>query len=55
FGAETLKKPELYFTVKYIYNETLTFQGTFDPAFTMTVVCSIRSLTKSKHADRGAV
>ncbi|KAG6898238.1 hypothetical protein C0992_002252 [Termitomyces sp. T32_za158] len=37
FSADILKKPELYITVKYVYNETLTFQGTFDPAFTMTV------------------
>ncbi|KAG5722546.1 hypothetical protein E4T56_gene2930 [Termitomyces sp. T112] len=37
FSAETLKKPELYITVKYTYNEILTFQGTLDPAFTMTV------------------
>ncbi|KAG6861655.1 hypothetical protein C0995_013657 [Termitomyces sp. Mi166 len=37
-GAETLKKPELYITVKYIYNETLTFQGTLDPAFTMNII-----------------
>ncbi|KAG6898237.1 hypothetical protein C0992_002251 [Termitomyces sp. T32_za158] len=37
FSADTLKKPEVYITVKYVYNETLTFQGTFDPAFTLTV------------------
>ncbi|KAG6918012.1 hypothetical protein DXG01_016864, partial [Tephrocybe rancida] len=38
FSADTLAKPEDYITVKYIYNETLTFRGTFDPAFTLNVI-----------------
>ncbi|KAF8061640.1 Tautomerase/MIF superfamily [Lyophyllum atratum] len=38
FSAETLGKPELYITVKVTYNETLTFGGTFDPAFQLSVV-----------------
>ncbi|KAF9466246.1 Tautomerase/MIF superfamily [Collybia nuda] len=37
-GAATLGKPEGYITVSVTYNPTLTFAGTFDPAFTMTVV-----------------
>jgi phenylpyruvate tautomerase len=37
FSAETLKKPELYITSSYTHNETLTFQGTFDPAFVLTI------------------
>jgi len=38
FGAEVLGKPEVYITVDYTYNETLTFAGTHDPAFTLTIV-----------------
>ncbi|TFK34847.1 Tautomerase/MIF superfamily [Crucibulum laeve] len=37
-GADTLKKPETYITVSITYNETLTFAGTFDPAFTLSIV-----------------
>ncbi|KAG6850410.1 hypothetical protein H0H93_013635 [Arthromyces matolae] len=38
FSADTLSKPEKYISVKYIYNETLTFQGNFDPAFTLSII-----------------
>ncbi|KAG5642399.1 hypothetical protein DXG03_002831 [Asterophora parasitica] len=38
FAAETLSKPEVYISVKITYNEILTFQGTFDPAFQLTIV-----------------
>jgi len=38
FGAELLGKPEGYITVDYTYNETMTFAGTHDPAFTLTIV-----------------
>ncbi|KAF9036559.1 Tautomerase/MIF superfamily [Panaeolus papilionaceus] len=37
FGAETLKKPEKYISVIINYNETLTFSGTFDPAFSLRI------------------
>ncbi|KAL4266463.1 MIF family protein [Pleurotus pulmonarius] len=36
-GAETLGKPELYISVSYTYNETLTFNGTFAPAFNLSI------------------
>ncbi|KAF9441332.1 hypothetical protein P691DRAFT_684241, partial [Macrolepiota fuliginosa MF-IS2] len=38
FGAELLGKPEAYITVQYHHNETITFGGTFDPAFTLKIV-----------------
>ncbi|KAH9842541.1 Tautomerase/MIF [Rhodofomes roseus] len=37
YAAKALKKPELYISVSYHYNENLTFNGSFDPAFLMTV------------------
>jgi phenylpyruvate tautomerase len=37
-GAETLGKPEGYITVNITHNETLTFAGTFDPAYVLSVV-----------------
>jgi phenylpyruvate tautomerase len=37
FSAETLKKPESYVSSSYTYNETLTFRGTFDPAFILHI------------------
>ncbi|CAA7265322.1 unnamed protein product [Cyclocybe aegerita] len=37
FGAETLGKPEAYISVIISYNETLTFAGTFDPAFSLRI------------------
>ncbi|KAJ3512353.1 hypothetical protein NLJ89_g3569 [Agrocybe chaxingu] len=37
FGAETLGKPEAYISVIVNYNETLTFAGTFDPAFSLRI------------------
>ncbi|KAJ7043042.1 Tautomerase/MIF superfamily [Mycena alexandri] len=36
-GAQTLGKPEAYITVSITYNKTLTFGGTFDPAFALTI------------------
>jgi len=36
FGADILKKPERYIFVSYQYNEFLSFNGTFDPAFQLT-------------------
>jgi len=38
FGAEVLGKPEGYITVDYTYNETMTFAGTHEPAFTLTII-----------------
>jgi hypothetical protein len=38
FSAETLDKPEKYIETSYTYNETLSFNGTFEPAFILTVV-----------------
>ncbi|RDB24014.1 Macrophage migration inhibitory factor [Hypsizygus marmoreus] len=37
FSADILGKPELYISVNYTYSETLTFGGTFDPAFTLSI------------------
>ncbi|KAJ8480882.1 hypothetical protein ONZ45_g15497 [Pleurotus djamor] len=37
FGAETLGKPEVYISVNYTYNETLTFAGSLDPAFNLSI------------------
>ncbi|KAF8191487.1 Tautomerase/MIF superfamily, partial [Mycena galopus ATCC 62051] len=37
-GAETLGKPEAYITVSITHNKTLTFGGTFEPAFALTIV-----------------
>jgi len=37
FAAKTLGKPEVYISVSYTYNENLTFNGSFDPAFLMTI------------------
>ncbi|KAI9456697.1 Tautomerase/MIF [Lactarius psammicola] len=37
-GAEILKKPEKYILVSYRYNEFLSFNGTFDPAFQLTLI-----------------
>ncbi|KAF8164018.1 Tautomerase/MIF superfamily [Pholiota molesta] len=37
FGADTLKKPEAYISVFVTYNETLTFGGTFEPAFSLRI------------------
>jgi len=37
FSAETLGKPESYICVSYTYNETLIFDGTFEPAFLFNI------------------
>lgn len=37
-GAEMLKRPEKYVLVSYRYNEFLSFNGSFDPAFQLTVI-----------------
>ncbi|KAH9051490.1 Tautomerase/MIF superfamily [Lactarius vividus] len=37
-GANILKKPEKYISISYQHNEFLTFSGTFDPAFQLTVI-----------------
>ncbi|KAG8715416.1 hypothetical protein FRC08_010603 [Ceratobasidium sp. 394] len=37
FCAELLSKPEKYISVEFKYVPTLTFAGTFDPAFLMTI------------------
>ncbi|TFK96900.1 Tautomerase/MIF superfamily [Pterulicium gracile] len=36
-GAEILDKPESYISVCYTFNDTLTFNGNFDPAFQLRV------------------
>ncbi|KAF8520191.1 Tautomerase/MIF [Hysterangium stoloniferum] len=36
-GAEVLGKPEKYISVKYEFNETLTFGGTLDPALLLVI------------------
>ncbi|KAF9448885.1 Tautomerase/MIF [Macrolepiota fuliginosa MF-IS2] len=48
FGAEVLGKPEAYITVQYQYNETITFGGTFDPAFTLKIF-SLGNLSHDKN------
>ncbi|KAN0127574.1 Tautomerase/MIF [Lactarius tabidus] len=37
-GAEMLKRPEKYVLISYRYNEFLSFNGSFDPAFQLTVI-----------------
>ncbi|KAJ7273037.1 Tautomerase/MIF superfamily [Mycena rebaudengoi] len=36
-GAKVLGKPEAYITVSITYNKTLTFAGTLEPAFALSV------------------
>ncbi|KAH8100240.1 Tautomerase/MIF superfamily [Cristinia sonorae] len=38
FAAQLLGKPLEYISTSYTYNETLTFAGTFDPAFVLNIV-----------------
>ncbi|VDC03934.1 unnamed protein product [Peniophora sp. CBMAI 1063] len=47
-GAQILGKPENYISVAYDYNEFLTFQGTFDPAF-LLVVSTLGNLSPEKN------
>ncbi|QRV86763.1 macrophage migration inhibitory factor [Ceratobasidium sp. AG-Ba] len=37
FCAQLLSKPETYISVEFTHVPTLTFAGTFDPAFLMTI------------------
>ncbi|OJT13039.1 Macrophage migration inhibitory factor [Trametes pubescens] len=37
FAAKTLEKPEGYVSVSYVHQEYLTFAGTFDPAFILSI------------------
>ncbi|GBE83366.1 Tautomerase/MIF [Sparassis latifolia] len=37
FGAKVLNKPPSAMSLSYTYNENLTFNGTFDPAFLLTI------------------
>ncbi|KAF8274264.1 Tautomerase/MIF [Lactarius quietus] len=37
-GANMLKRPEKYILISYRYNEFLSFNGSFDPAFQLTVI-----------------
>jgi phenylpyruvate tautomerase len=41
FGAKTLQKPIKYITTAYTYNETLTFDGSFEPAFILDIVSAV--------------
>lgn len=36
-SAQTLGKPEKYISIDYRYNETLSFAGTFEPAFLLAI------------------
>ncbi|KAM6500931.1 Tautomerase/MIF [Amanita muscaria] len=47
-GAEVLSKPEEYISVSITYNDTLTFNGTFDPAFQL-VITSLGNINGSKN------
>ncbi|KAF7359208.1 hypothetical protein MSAN_01262800 [Mycena sanguinolenta] len=38
FGAKALGRPESYMSSSVTYNRTLTFAGTLEPAFALTVV-----------------
>jgi phenylpyruvate tautomerase len=38
-GAKALGRPESFFSTIISYNKTLTFGGTLEPAFALTVVC----------------
>ncbi|TEB31348.1 Tautomerase/MIF [Coprinellus micaceus] len=38
FAADTLSKPETYISINVKHNPNLTFGGTFDPAFLLTIV-----------------
>ncbi|KAL9714741.1 hypothetical protein Ac2012v2_001400 [Leucoagaricus gongylophorus] len=48
FAAQCLGKPEAYITVQYDYNDTITFGGSHQPAFTLTVV-SLDNLTHAQN------
>ncbi|EJD06168.1 Tautomerase/MIF [Fomitiporia mediterranea MF3/22] len=37
-AAEALGKPESYISVCYTYNESLTFAGSFEPAFLLSII-----------------
>ncbi|KAJ7043043.1 Tautomerase/MIF superfamily [Mycena alexandri] len=37
-GAKTLNKPDALMSVSVTYNKTLTFAGTLEPAFALTVI-----------------
>ncbi|KAJ7243414.1 Tautomerase/MIF superfamily [Mycena haematopus] len=37
-GAKALGKPEAYITTSITYNKTLTFAGTLEPAFALSIV-----------------
>ncbi|KAI0713523.1 Tautomerase/MIF superfamily [Earliella scabrosa] len=50
FSAETLGKPESYISVHLDHNKPLTFNGTFEPAFLLTVV-SLDNLQPEKNAQ----
>lgn len=38
FSATTLRKPLAYICVSYTHNEYLAWEGTFEPAFLLSVV-----------------
>lgn len=38
FSADLLKKPHAYICVSYTHNEYLAWEGTFEPAFLLTIV-----------------
>ncbi|KAI0806896.1 Tautomerase/MIF [Fomes fomentarius] len=48
FSAETLGKPEAYISVHLDDNKPLTFNGTFDPAFLLSIV-SLDNLPPEKN------
>ncbi|KAJ6500630.1 Tautomerase/MIF superfamily [Mycena sanguinolenta] len=53
-GAKALEKPEAYITTSVTYNQTLTFAGTFEPAFALTVV-SLDNLNPEANEKYSAV
>ncbi|KAI0253808.1 Tautomerase/MIF, partial [Lactifluus subvellereus] len=47
-AADLLEKPEQYISVSYRYNEFLSFHGTFEPAFLLTIT-SLDNITPERN------
>ncbi|KAJ2926347.1 hypothetical protein H1R20_g10755, partial [Candolleomyces eurysporus] len=50
FAAKILSKPEQYISVNVKYNPTLSFAGTFDPAFLLAIV-SLDNISPEKNDE----
>ncbi|KAF7796297.1 hypothetical protein EIP86_007474 [Pleurotus ostreatoroseus] len=49
-AAEVLGKPHAYICVSYTYNEFLTWEGTFDPAFLLAIT-SLDNLSPERNEE----